>query len=66
MTSGENVHCVKLEADSRLLRSRERSLRHIAQSPLSSTRPLAEQELGKVRSELAEIYAKMRQLRPNA
>lgn len=46
-----------------LLKDRERSLQHIAQSPHTSDRPGAEQELGRVREEIRSNYARMRPLK---
>ena len=66
MTTLEHVRCVELESASRLMRSRERSLQHLAQSPRCASRPQAERELGLVREKLAALYVQMRQLHPNA
>ena len=65
MTTPTDLRSVELESTSRLLRARERSLQHLAQSPRSSGRAGAERELQRVRAELADTYVKMRDLRPS-
>lgn len=66
MTNSEDARCTQLESASRLLRSRERSLQQLAQSPQSPSREAAEQELARVREELAATYVQLRQLRATA
>ena len=65
MTNLIDVRSASLESTSRLLRARERSLQHLAQSPRSVGRAEAERELQQVRAELAATYVKMRDGRPN-
>ena len=66
MTTSGDVHCAELESTARLLRARERSLQHLAQSNHCSARPEAEQELRRVREQIAAAYVQMRQFHPNA
>ena len=54
-----------LEATTHLLRARERSLQALAQSPRCSRRAEAEQELTRVRTELAAAYHQLRAAHPN-
>ena len=54
-----------LEAQSRVLQARERSLQHLAQSDRCSNRPEAELELGKVREQLASTYAQLLEEHPD-
>ena len=64
-TSGE-IRCAELDVTTRLLKERERTLQHLAQSSRCTGRPAAEQELGRVRAELASTYAQLRQCQPNS
>ncbi len=66
MTTLVNLRCAELDSATRLLRARERSLQHLAQSTHCSSRSEAEMELGRVRAEIAAAYAQMRQLQTNA
>ena len=54
-----------LEMNSRVLRARERSLQHLAQSNRCSSRTEAEAELGKVREQLAANYDRLREEHPS-
>ena len=54
-----------LETNSRVLRARERSLQHLAQSDRCTNRAEAELELGKVREQLAATYAQLRDEHPH-
>ena len=49
-----------------LLKGRERSFRHLAQSNRCLDRPLAELELGRIRADIAATYARMRPLAEHA
>lgn len=50
-----------LELTAQLLRARERSLQHLAQSPRCTARVGAELELNRVRQQISAAYAQMRQ-----
>lgn len=54
-----------LETNSRVLRARERSLQHLAQSDRCTNRAEAEAELAKVREQLTGTYAQLRVEQPN-